>query len=101
MELFHSTEGWPHRYLVLAILQDAVRREDSQLGNWIKKIGLRKNACAQHGGTHACMYLWMLQGENALFSLPFSPRHEVPERHKASDTQTAGEVSCASFLLQS
>ena len=101
MELLPSAEGWPHRRLVLATLQDATF---IQIGNWIKKIGLRKNtlACTRHRGTHACMYLQVLQRENAHSSLPFSPRHEVPERHKASDTQTAGEVSCcASLLLQS
>lgn len=36
------------------------------------------------------------------FLSPLLPRQEVPERHEASDTQTAGEVSCcASLLLQS
>lgn len=28
MELLPGAEGWPHRCLVLAVLQDAVRKED-------------------------------------------------------------------------
>lgn len=75
MELLPSIEGWPHTCLVLAPPQDAVRVEDFQIGNRIKKIGLHKTtlACAQHRGAHACgLYLRVLRRGNARFSLPFS-----------------------------
>lgn len=32
MELPPGAEGWPHGCLVLAMLQDAVRKEDSHMG---------------------------------------------------------------------
>lgn len=56
-----SAEEWLCRCSVLATLQDAERREDSQRGNWIKKIGLHKN--------HTCLrsaqrntYVYVLAG---------------------------------------
>jgi len=104
MELLPSTEGWPHGHLVLSVLHIAARREDSQLRNRIKKIGLCKKTHSPALSTEErmCICTHGCYREKMHISVPFSPRHEVPERQQASVTQPAGEVSrCASLLPQS
>lgn len=66
--------------LVLAVLQDAVRKK-SPTGNGIKKTTLHKthSPCAWHRGTCVYVCLWVLQRENAHFTLPSPTGIEVPE----------------------